>query len=98
MEGFKWKKEISAGIMGAVCCCLNSDDFEDYVNPNSSVYRNCTCLSCFVQNLLNVVCANSYYCFVYTNSYYCFIFFGGGGDRGISFLCKSYLFKLLILH
>ena len=41
--------------MGAVCCCLSMDDFEDYVNPNSSVYRNCTCLSCFIQNFLNAV-------------------------------------------
>ncbi|KAI4346733.1 hypothetical protein L6164_007605 [Bauhinia variegata] len=40
--------------MGSVCCCLNVDDFEDYVNPNSSVYRNCACLSCFIQNFLNV--------------------------------------------
>ncbi|XP_061366862.1 E3 ubiquitin-protein ligase At3g02290-like isoform X2 [Gastrolobium bilobum] len=40
--------------MGSVCCCLSSDNFEDYVNPSSSVYRNCVCLSCFVQNLLNV--------------------------------------------
>lgn len=39
--------------MGAVCCCLSVDDFEDYVNPNSSVYRNCTCLSCFIQSFLN---------------------------------------------
>lgn len=40
--------------MGAVCCCLNAESIEDYVNPNSSMYRNCICLSCFVQNLLNV--------------------------------------------
>ncbi|QHN83778.1 E3 ubiquitin-protein ligase [Arachis hypogaea] len=40
--------------MGSVCCCLSFDDFEDYVNPNSSVYRNCVCLSCLIQNLLNV--------------------------------------------
>ncbi|OIV90203.1 hypothetical protein TanjilG_01399 [Lupinus angustifolius] len=33
------------------------DDFEDYVNPNSSVYRNCVCLSCFIQNLLAVYAA-----------------------------------------
>ncbi|XP_041007836.1 E3 ubiquitin-protein ligase At3g02290-like isoform X1 [Juglans microcarpa x Juglans regia] len=39
--------------MGAVCCCLNSNGFEEYVNSNSPVYRNCMCLSCFVQNLLN---------------------------------------------
>lgn len=42
--------------MGAVCCCLNADDFEDYVNPNSSAFRNCPCLNCFLQNFLNVVC------------------------------------------
>nr|AFK40980.1 unknown [Medicago truncatula] len=40
--------------MGSVCCCLSFDDYEDYVNPNSTVYRNCPCLSCLVQNLLNV--------------------------------------------
>ncbi|KAF4375932.1 hypothetical protein CsatB_021020 [Cannabis sativa] len=40
--------------MGSVCCCLNVDDFEDYVNPNSSIYRNCMCLSCFIQNFINV--------------------------------------------
>lgn len=40
--------------MGATCCCLRTEDFEDYLNPNSSVYRNCICLSCFIQNLLNV--------------------------------------------
>ena len=56
MEAFKWKKKITAGKMGAVCCCLNNDDLEEYVNPTSAVYRNCTCLSCFVQKLLNVVC------------------------------------------
>ena len=54
-KNFKLKKETEAGTMGSVCCCLNADEFEDYVNPNSSVYRNCPCLSCFVQNVLNVV-------------------------------------------
>ncbi|GMP30796.1 hypothetical protein CsSME_00005302 [Camellia sinensis var. sinensis] len=38
--------------MGAVCCCLR-EDCEDYVNPNSSVSRNCICLRCFVQNVLH---------------------------------------------
>nr|XP_043632900.1 E3 ubiquitin-protein ligase At3g02290-like [Erigeron canadensis]XP_043632901.1 E3 ubiquitin-protein ligase At3g02290-like [Erigeron canadensis] len=37
--------------MGGVCCCLHYD-CEDYVNPNSSVYRNCICLRCFLQNFL----------------------------------------------
>lgn len=49
-------EKSEAGIMGAVCCCLSVEDFEDYVNPNSSVYRNCICLSCFLQNFINVVC------------------------------------------
>ncbi|XP_061977533.1 E3 ubiquitin-protein ligase At3g02290-like [Populus nigra] len=40
--------------MGSVCCCLHADDFEDYMNPESSVYRNCMCLGCFVQNFLHV--------------------------------------------
>ncbi|WCJ25527.1 RING/U-box superfamily protein [Euphorbia peplus] len=40
--------------MGAVCCCLHPEDYEDYMNPNSSVYRNCMCLGCFVQNFLHV--------------------------------------------
>ncbi|XP_057491485.1 E3 ubiquitin-protein ligase At3g02290 [Actinidia eriantha] len=39
--------------MGSVCCCLR-EDCEDYANPNSSVYRNCICLRCFVQNFLHV--------------------------------------------
>ncbi|KAJ9147480.1 hypothetical protein P3X46_029637 [Hevea brasiliensis] len=40
--------------MGSVCCCLHVEDFEDYMNPNSGLYRNCMCLSCFVQNFLHV--------------------------------------------
>ncbi|KAB2075058.1 hypothetical protein ERO13_A07G179700v2 [Gossypium hirsutum] len=40
--------------MGSVCCCLRTEDFEDYMNPNSNVYRNCLCLGCFVQNFLHV--------------------------------------------
>ncbi|XP_022846086.1 E3 ubiquitin-protein ligase At3g02290-like [Olea europaea var. sylvestris] len=39
--------------MGGVCCCLQ-DEYEDLTNPNSSVYRNCICLRCFVQNFLAV--------------------------------------------
>ncbi|XP_044468088.1 E3 ubiquitin-protein ligase At3g02290-like [Mangifera indica] len=40
--------------MGSVCCCLSVEDLEDYLNPNSSVNRNCICLSCFVQNFVHV--------------------------------------------
>ncbi|KAG8659657.1 hypothetical protein MANES_02G059500v8 [Manihot esculenta] len=40
--------------MGAVCCCLHVEDFEDYMNPSNCLYRNCMCLSCFIQNFLHV--------------------------------------------
>lgn len=53
-EGFKGQRLTAAGIMGSVCCCLR-EDCEDYVNPNSSVYRNCLCLRCFIQNFSHVV-------------------------------------------
>ncbi|XP_054802427.1 E3 ubiquitin-protein ligase At3g02290-like isoform X2 [Prosopis cineraria] len=43
--------------MGSVCCCLSADEFEDYVNRNSSVYRNCVCLNCFLQNFMNAYSA-----------------------------------------
>ncbi|KAM7516675.1 hypothetical protein LguiA_006258 [Lonicera macranthoides] len=39
--------------MGAVCCCFH-EECEDFTNPNSSIYRNCICLRCFVQNILHV--------------------------------------------
>ncbi|KAM7278823.1 hypothetical protein ACFE04_005957 [Oxalis oulophora] len=39
--------------MGAVCCCLRPEDVDDYMNPNNSMYRNCTCMSCFLQNFLH---------------------------------------------
>ncbi|CAL0314706.1 unnamed protein product [Lupinus luteus] len=40
--------------MSSVYCCFRVDDFEDYMNRNSPVYRTCPCLGCFMQNLLNV--------------------------------------------
>lgn len=39
--------------MGSVCCCLE-DDFADFANPNSSVYRNCLCLRRYLQNFLQL--------------------------------------------
>ncbi|KAL0461557.1 UNVERIFIED_CONTAM: E3 ubiquitin-protein ligase [Sesamum latifolium] len=39
--------------MGAACCCLR-DDWEEFANPNSSIYRNCICLHCFIQNFVHV--------------------------------------------
>lgn len=39
--------------MGSVCCCLR-DECEDFANPNNSVYRNCICLRCFLQNFLHM--------------------------------------------
>lgn len=40
--------------MGSACCCLR-DEWEDYTNPNSHIYRNCICLNYFVQNFLHAV-------------------------------------------
>ncbi|XP_027928261.1 E3 ubiquitin-protein ligase At3g02290-like [Vigna unguiculata] len=40
--------------MGSVCSCFNVNDVEDYLNPNNHVYRNCTCVSCFVQYFFTV--------------------------------------------
>lgn len=40
--------------MGAVCGCLRADDFEEYLNPNSSIYRHCVCFRCFIQQFLSV--------------------------------------------
>lgn len=39
--------------MGSVCCCFQ-DECEELANPNSSFYRNCICLRCFLQNFLHV--------------------------------------------
>ncbi|KAK4477541.1 hypothetical protein RD792_016770 [Penstemon davidsonii] len=39
--------------MGAACCCLRVD-CEEFVNPNNSIYRNCICLRCFLQNFLHM--------------------------------------------
>ncbi|KAE8730471.1 mitotic cyclin a2-type [Hibiscus syriacus] len=38
--------------MGSVCSCLHAEDFEDYMNPNSNIFRNCLCLGCFYQNFI----------------------------------------------
>ncbi|XP_010558517.1 PREDICTED: E3 ubiquitin-protein ligase At3g02290-like isoform X1 [Tarenaya hassleriana] len=40
--------------MGGVCSCFRVEDFEEYINPSSSVYRNCPCLRCLAHNFLNV--------------------------------------------
>ncbi|KAB5516505.1 hypothetical protein DKX38_027153 [Salix brachista] len=48
------ESEIGTNTMGSVCCCLHADDFEDYMNPETSVYRNCICLNSFVQNFVYV--------------------------------------------
>uniref|UniRef100_A0A7N0ZSY4 RING-type E3 ubiquitin transferase n=1 Tax=Kalanchoe fedtschenkoi TaxID=63787 RepID=A0A7N0ZSY4_KALFE len=40
--------------MGAVCCCMHAEDFEGCVNFDSSLCRNCSCLHCFVQNVICV--------------------------------------------
>lgn len=43
--------------MGAVCSCFRVEDLEEYMNPSSSVYRNCPCLRCLVHNFLNLYIA-----------------------------------------
>ncbi|KAG6424017.1 hypothetical protein SASPL_114426 [Salvia splendens] len=42
---------INTEVMGAACCCIR-DDWDDFANPNNSIYRNCLCPHCFVQNFL----------------------------------------------
>ncbi|KAK4409805.1 E3 ubiquitin-protein ligase [Sesamum angolense] len=53
----QWDKGVCEGltelIMGAACCCLR-DDWEEFANPNTSIYRNCICLHCFIQNFVHV--------------------------------------------
>ncbi|XP_058070549.1 E3 ubiquitin-protein ligase At3g02290-like isoform X2 [Magnolia sinica] len=39
--------------MGAVCSCLQVED----ICPNSDIYGHCICISCFVQQFLNVYTA-----------------------------------------
>ncbi|GFP89169.1 E3 ubiquitin-protein ligase at3g02290 [Phtheirospermum japonicum] len=38
--------------MGTACCCLR--DEYDFGNRNSSIYRNCICLHCLIQNFVHV--------------------------------------------
>ncbi|KAG7611166.1 Zinc finger RING-type [Arabidopsis suecica] len=40
--------------MGAFCCCFQVDLFESYVNPNTSMTRNCPCLNCFLQSFMDL--------------------------------------------
>ncbi|RWR83233.1 E3 ubiquitin-protein ligase [Cinnamomum micranthum f. kanehirae] len=40
--------------MGSACCCLRVEDFEEYLHPNSSLYRHCICLRCFIQQFVSV--------------------------------------------
>ncbi|XP_051114732.1 E3 ubiquitin-protein ligase At3g02290-like [Andrographis paniculata] len=39
--------------MGSACCCLRGE-WEDYTNPNSTIYRNCICLNYFLRNFVHV--------------------------------------------
>ncbi|CAH2079790.1 unnamed protein product [Thlaspi arvense] len=40
--------------MGALCCCFQVDLFESYVNPNTSISRNCPCLNCFLHSFMGL--------------------------------------------
>lgn len=53
MENFKGQRLIGLVLWVLFFCCVR-EDYEDYLNPNSSVYRNCLCLRCFIQNFSHV--------------------------------------------
>ncbi|CAF2103802.1 unnamed protein product [Brassica napus] len=40
--------------MGCVSSCFRVQDIDEYMNPNSSVYRNCPCIRCLARNFLNL--------------------------------------------
>ncbi|KAL1211374.1 E3 ubiquitin-protein ligase [Cardamine amara subsp. amara] len=40
--------------MGCVSSCFRVEDIDEYMNPNSSVYRNCPCIRCLAHNFLNL--------------------------------------------
>lgn len=42
-------------IMGAFCSCLQPDYSDHHGNHTSSAFRNCMCLRCFTQQLINAV-------------------------------------------
>ncbi|KAJ1286908.1 hypothetical protein BS78_03G388600 [Paspalum vaginatum] len=37
--------------MGGFCCCLSTEDFEEYVHPNNPIYRQCISLRHFFHNV-----------------------------------------------
>ncbi|KAG8078942.1 hypothetical protein GUJ93_ZPchr0007g3663 [Zizania palustris] len=37
--------------MGGFCCCLCTEDFEEYADPNNPIYRQCICLRNLVNNI-----------------------------------------------
>ncbi|CAH2055304.1 unnamed protein product [Thlaspi arvense] len=40
--------------MGCVSSCFRVQDIDEYMNPSSSVYRNCPCIRCLAHNFLNL--------------------------------------------
>uniref|UniRef100_A0A453HX31 Uncharacterized protein n=1 Tax=Aegilops tauschii subsp. strangulata TaxID=200361 RepID=A0A453HX31_AEGTS len=43
------------GVMGAFCSCLQADYSDHHGNETSGAFRNCMCLRCFTQQLINAV-------------------------------------------
>lgn len=41
--------------MGAFCCCLCPEDFEEHAYSSNSIYRHCICLRYFFHRLLDGV-------------------------------------------
>jgi hypothetical protein len=50
--------------MGAFCSCLQPDYSDHHGNHTSSAFRNCMCLRCFTQQLINAVCCSHPGCFI----------------------------------
>lgn len=63
---FWFKERLSevSWIMGAFCSCLQPDYSDHHGNQTSSAFRNCMCLRCFTQQLINAVCSPYHGCLI----------------------------------
>lgn len=52
-------------IMGGFCCCLSTEDFEEYVYPNNPIYRQCISLRHFFHSIFGGVIWTSVHIFNY---------------------------------
>ncbi|CAL9083208.1 unnamed protein product [Musa textilis] len=49
----KYLSLIRTRFMGAFCCCLYPEDFEEHAYSSNSIYRHCICLRYFFHRLLD---------------------------------------------